>query len=81
MGRSAPGAAGGVAEAAGGVALAGADAGADGEGGAVCACEGLQAKRLMHAKDTRERLKQGDFNSLTAMKIPNESGPEVCLGF
>jgi hypothetical protein len=63
MGRKAPGAAGGVAEAVGGVALAGADAGAAGAGGAVCACEGLQASRLMHATDMIENLKQGDFNA------------------
>jgi len=63
MGRKAPGAAGGVAEAEGGVALAGADAGAAGAGGAVCACEGLQASRLMHATDMIESLKQGDFNA------------------
>ena len=37
MGRSAPGTAGGAAEPAGGVALAGADVGAAGVGGAVCA--------------------------------------------
>ena len=53
----------GVAEAEGGVALAGADAGAAGAGGAVCACEGLQASRLMHATDMIESLKQGDFNA------------------
>ena len=67
MGRNAPGAAGGEADAAGGVALAGADAGAAGAGGAVCACEGLQASRLMHATDTKESLKQVDFNARTAM--------------
>ena len=67
MGRSAPGAAGGVAGAAGGVArgvpLAGADAGAAGEGGGVCDCEGLQASRLKHATDIKESLKQVDFNA------------------
>jgi len=63
MGRNAPGAAGGVAEAAGGVELAGADAGAAGAGAAVCACEGLQASRLMQATDMKDSLKQGDFNA------------------
>ena len=63
MGRSAPGAAGGVAGAPGGVALAGAVAGATGEGGGVCECEGLQASRLKHATDIKESLKQGDFNA------------------
>ena len=37
MGRNAPGVAGGVAAAAGGVAMEGADVGAAGVGGAVCA--------------------------------------------
>ena len=63
MGRSAPWAAGGVAGAAGGVALAGAVAGAAGEGGGVCECEGLQASRLKHATDIKESLKQGDFRA------------------
>jgi len=63
MGRNAPGAAGGVADAAGGEALAGADAAAAGAGGAVCAFEGLQASRLIHATDMTESLKQGDFNA------------------
>jgi len=52
-----------VAEAAGGVALAGAVAGAAGKGGVVCECEGLQASRLKHATDIRESLKQGDFRA------------------
>ena len=63
MGRSAPGAAGGVAGAAGGVALTDAVAGAAGEGGGVCECEGLQASRLKHATDIKESLKQGDFRA------------------
>ena len=63
MGRSAPGAAGGVAGAAGGVTLAGAIDGAAGEGGGVCECEGLQAIRVKHATDIKESLKQGDFRA------------------
>ncbi|NBY68617.1 MAG: hypothetical protein EBQ58_07275 [Betaproteobacteria bacterium] len=47
----------------GGVELAGADAGAAGAGAAVCACEGLQASRLMQATDMKDSLKQGDFNA------------------
>jgi hypothetical protein len=45
------------------VALAGAIAGAAGEGGGVCECEGLQASRLKHATDIKESLKQGDFRA------------------
>jgi hypothetical protein len=45
------------------VALAGAVAGAAGEGGGVCECEGLQAIRLRHATDIQESLKQGDFRA------------------
>ena len=63
MGRSAPGAAGGVAGAAGGVTLAGEIDGAAGEGGGVCECEGLQAIRVKHATDIKESLKQGDFRA------------------
>ena len=63
MGRSAPGAAGGVAGAAGGVTLAGAIDGAAGEGDGVCECEGLQAIRVKHATDIKESLKQGDFRA------------------
>ena len=63
MGRSVPGAPGGVAGTAGGVVLAGAVAGAAGEGVGVCECEGLQASRLKHATDIKESLKQGDFNA------------------
>ena len=63
MGRSAPGAAGGVAGAAGGVTLAEAVDGAAGEGGGVCECEGLQAIRVKHATDIKESLKQGDFRA------------------
>ena len=59
MGRSAPGAAG----AAGGVTLAGAVAGAAGEGVGVCECEGLQASRPKHATDIKESLKEGDFRA------------------
>jgi hypothetical protein len=45
------------------VALAGAVAGAAGEGGGVCECEGLQTSRLKHATDIKESLKQGDFRA------------------
>ena len=63
MGRSAPGEAGGVAGAVGGVTLAGAVDDAPGEGGGVCECEGLQAIRVKHAADNKESLKQGDFRA------------------
>ena len=76
MGRSAPGVAGGVA-AARGVAFAGALAGAVGEGGVVCECEGLQASRLKHATYIKESLKQGDFNAWKAMEGPDLNGPKV----
>jgi len=52
-----------VAGAAGGVALTDAVAGAAGEGGGVCECEGLQASRLKHATDIKESLKEGDFRA------------------
>ena len=77
MGRNAPGAAVGVAAAAGGVAMAGADAGAAGIGGAVCAWEVDQASKQKHATDMKESLKQDDFNAITAMRVPNKSGQKV----
>ena len=77
MGRNAPGAAGGAEETAGGDALAGADVGEAGTGATVCACEVLKASKLMHATDIKESLKQGDFNAITAMRVPNEKGPKV----
>jgi len=67
MGRSAPGAAGGVGEAAGGVALAGADAGEGGAGGSVCACEVFKASKVLHATDMKEIFKKDDFIALTTM--------------
>ena len=63
MGRKAPGAAGGVAAGAGGVAVAGVDEGGVFEEGTVCDCEGPQASKLMHATDMKVSLKQGDFNA------------------
>jgi len=63
MGRKAPGAAGGVAAGAGGVAVAGVDAGGEFEEGTGCDCEGPQASKLMHATAIKESLKQGDFNA------------------
>ena len=63
MGRKVPGAAGGVAEGAGGVAVTGVDAGGVLEEGTVCDCEGPQASKLMHATTIKESLKQGDFNA------------------
>ena len=63
MGRKAPGAAGGVAAGAGGVAVTGVDSGALLGEGAVCDCEGPQASKLMHATDMKVSLKQGDFNA------------------
>jgi hypothetical protein len=63
MGRKAPGAEGGVAAGAGGVAVTGVDAGGVLEEGTVCDCEGPQASKLMHATDMKVSLKQGDFNA------------------
>lgn len=63
MGRKAPGAAGGVAAGAGGVAVAGVDAVGVFEEGTVCDCEGPQASKLKHATDMKVSLKQGDFNA------------------
>jgi len=63
MGRKAPGAMGGVAAGAGGVAVTGVDAGGLFEEGTVCDCEGPQASKLMHAADIKASLKQGDFNA------------------
>ena len=63
MGRKAPGAAGGVAAGAGGVAVTGVDAGGVFEEGTVCDCEEPQASKLMQATDMKESLKQGDFSA------------------
>ena len=68
MGRSAPGAKGGVATA-GGVALTGADAGEGVARGSVCACEVFKASKVLHATDMKEIFKKGDFIALTTMRI------------
>ena len=56
MGRKAPGAEGGVAADAGGVAVTGVDAGGVLEEGTVCDCEGPQASKPIHATDIKESL-------------------------
>jgi len=66
IGRKAPGAAGGEAAAAVGVAEEGAVAGAVDAAGGVCACDVLKARKLVHAMLMNVSLKQGFFIAIKA---------------